>query len=117
MKTPSQIIATLRNKAETDWPVEAAEARDTIELIESLVKDAELGRAVNRVCTFLPNGWGIELYLENGSGSLVLLNANRDEYCDEEGSVVEFAHADTFARNINDAVDAATYAVLAGEQQ
>jgi predicted transcriptional regulator len=41
MRDYEQILADLRNTAETDWPVEAAEALEEIELVESLQRKVE----------------------------------------------------------------------------
>lgn len=67
---------------------------------ESLRKDAELHKQIQRACGDLPEGWEIRLSLENGAGWFDLF--------DDNGNHVEFAsNHENLAETLSDAIDAA----------
>lgn len=67
----------------------------------------EIGKAIERACKELPDGFEVEVMLERGAGTVTL-------YCPEGYGTDEGHDADTFDEQINHAIDAAMKAGAQG---
>jgi hypothetical protein len=70
----------------------------------------DIGRQVERACTELPVGWGMELLLERHDGSVHLYNS-KGKFIDEEWV------GDTFSDQISNAIDAAIAAAPNAQEE
>lgn len=68
---------------------------------EALRVDAELGAAIQRAAKDLPEDWMLQIEVGQGSGTVRLI-----DYTGEEFKLPEW-HGDTFAGEVNAAIDAA----------
>lgn len=96
----AEASVTERKDGATIIPLYATPASSEQQSAQQDAAELAIGRAVNRACTELPEGWHISVQLENGAGTVYMTDWDGNEYD-------HFQSDDGFGDVINQAIDGA----------